>query len=201
MESDASTDEALAGAAASLVAELAFRIDPRAVRDARAFEARLEQGERELFGHVDRVVTSLAEAGRTRSLLLQRLAEPSPSAWAAAIAAIRARVAAIDPREARFGSELVPSLPRFMAALAARLERLRSSGPQRDALDAAMLDSFEARLAAGGLPAPDPRSRRLRQLLEELHVATFADRLGTPEPISPTRLERAFEEILAERGW
>ena len=201
MESDASTDEALAGAAASLVAELAFRIDPRAVRDARTFEARLEQGERELFGHVDRVAASLAEAGRTRTSLLRRLAEPSPSGWAAAIAAIRARVAAIDPREARFGSELVPSLPRFMAALAARLERLRSSGPQRDALDAAMLDSFEARLAAGGLPAPDPRSRRLRQLLEELHVATFADRLGTPEPISPTRLERAFEEILAERGW
>ena len=201
LESDASTDEALAGAAARLVAELAFRIDPRAVRDARTFEARLEQGERELFVHVDRVAASLAEAGRTRTSLLRRLAEPSPSGWAAAIAAIRARVAAIDPREARFGSELVPSLPRFMAALAARLERLRSSGPQRDALDAAMLDSFEARLAAGGLPAPDPRSRRLRQLLEELHVATFADRLGTPEPISPTRLERAFEEILAERGW
>jgi len=41
----------------------------------------------------------------------------------------------------------------------------------------------------------DVRCRRLRVLIEELHVATFADRLGTAEPISPTRLERAFGAV------
>ena len=188
-------------AASRLVAESAFRIDPRLVRDARTFEARLEQGERELFGHVDRVVAALAESGRHRAALRQRLAEPSPSNWSEALAAIRARLVALDPRDSRFVAELLPGLPRSMAALGVRLERLRSSGPGRDALETAMLGSFEARLAATGLSTHDPRSRRLRRLIEELHVATFADRLGTPEPISPARLERAFDEILAERGW
>lgn len=191
----------LVEAVCRLVAESAFRIDPRAVRDARTFEARLEQGERELFGHVDRIVAALAESGRTRVAVRRRLAEPSPSEWSAAVAAIGARIAALDPREPGFVSELVPGLARFTTALAVRLDRLRGSGPQRDALDADMLGSFEARLASTGLSVHDPRSRRLRRLLEELHVATFADRLGTPEPISPSRLDRAFGETVSERGW
>jgi hypothetical protein len=64
-----------------------------------------------------------------------------------------------------------------------------------------MIGAFEARLASTGLAPHDPRTRRLRVLLEELHVATFADRLGTSEPVSPSRLERAFDEVLASRGW
>lgn len=194
-------DSGLAAAVTRLVAESAFRIDPRAVRDARAFEARLEQGERELFTHVDRAVTALAESARTRRSIERRLEEASPFEWQAAVAAIRARLDALDPRSDGFVAELLPGLPRHLSALLLRLDRLRSAGPRRDAIDAAAIGSFESRLAASGLSAHDPRARRLRVLVEELHVATFADRLGTSEPISPTRLERAFEEILASKGW
>ncbi|MGA1468029.1 MAG: ATP-dependent RNA helicase HrpA [Phycisphaerales bacterium] len=191
----------LSTAIARLVADVAFRIDPRTVRDARTFEARLAQGERELFTHVDRVVVSLAEAGRPRLAIVRRLDEPSPLDWAPARAAIRDRLDALDPRHPSFVAELLPGLPRSTAALLVRLDRLRGAGPRRDALDAAMIGAFEARLASTGLAPHDPRARRLRVLLEELHVATFADRLGTSEPVSPSRLERAFDEVLASRGW
>jgi ATP-dependent helicase HrpA len=199
--SEIAAPPSLAEAVANLVAEAAFRIDPRAIREAQAFERRLEQGERELFAQVDRVVVALAEAGRARRAIERRLDEPSPSDWASARAAIRRRLDALDPRDASFVAELLPGLPRYAAALLVRLDRLRGAGPRRDALDAAAVGAFEARLAATGLAEHDPRARRLRVLLEEAHVATFADRLGTSEPVSPSRLERAFEEVLASRGW
>jgi ATP-dependent helicase HrpA len=98
-------------------------------------------------------------------------------------------------------ADLLPGLPRYLAALMLRLDRLRGAGPRRDGLDAATIGSFESRLVASGLAPHDPRARRLRVLIEELHVATFADRLGTSEPISPSRLERSFDEVVASRGW
>jgi len=138
----------LAEAVADLVCERAFRIDPRQVRDAGTFEARLAQGERDLYGRLDEVVAALAESGRARLDLAARLDAPAPEAWRAATAAIAARLRRLDPRDPAFVPELLPGLPRYTAALGVRLDRLRSAGPERDRLDAATIASFEARLAA-----------------------------------------------------
>jgi len=185
----------LIDAVIALVAERAFRIDPRRVRDAASFEARLEQGERELFGQVDRVVSSLADAGRRRRTILRRLAEPTPSEWQTTLAQVADRLERLDPRHEAFVVELVEDLPRFLAGLESRLDRLR--GSTRDLADAAAIGAFEDRLRASDLAVHDPRASRLRRLIEELHVATFADRLGTREPISLARLERAFGEAVS----
>jgi len=187
----------LTDAVIALTAERAFRIDPRAVRDSAGFEARLEQGERELFGQVDRVVASLADAGRRRATILRRLAEAAPVEWRASLAQASERLARLDPRHEAFVAELVEDLPRCLAALESRLDRLRVGGAARDLADASAIGAFEDRLRSSGLAVHDPRARRLRRLIEELHVATFADRLGTREPISIARLERAFGEAVS----
>jgi len=183
----------LVDAVCDLVCERAFRIDPREIRDRRAFDMRCGQGERDLYLHLDEVVSTLAEAGRRRLDLVARLEAPTPASWREAVAEIVARIRRLDPRDPAFVPDLLPGLVRHVEALSIRLDRLRGAGPERDRLDAAAIAAFESRLAAVEAGPFDARCRRLRVLVEELHVATFADRLGTSEPISPPRLERAFE--------
>lgn len=185
----------LVDAVADLVCERAFRIAPRELRDAAAFDARLAQGERDLYVHLDEVVTSLAAAAGARADLSARLALPTPEAWRTAVDAIAARLRRLDPRDPSFVPELLPGLPRYTAALGVRLDRLRGAGPDRDRIDAETVAAFEARLAATEFGVFDVRCRRLRASIEELHVAVFADRLGTAEPISPARLQRHFEAM------
>ena len=177
-----------------LVCERAYRIDPTKVRDARQFEARLEQGGQGLFDHVDQVVTTIADAGRVRRELKARLEAPCPQAWERPIADIRRRLVRLDPRAGDFHAELLPGLARFTSALQVRLERLRSAGPERDGLDAVSVAACEALVSASGCLLASPAGRQLRLLLEELQVAVFADRLGTATPISLARFERACGE-------
>ncbi len=87
--------------------------------------------------------------------------------------------------------------PRYLKAMRLRAERLRQD-PARD--QARMLGvqvywrevlNRQARLA------DDAVLRELRWLVEELRVSTFAQELGTAEPVSPKRLARLLETLRA----
>ncbi|WP_136517853.1 ATP-dependent RNA helicase HrpA [Cellulomonas telluris] len=100
------------------------------------------------------------------------------------------------------GADRLPQLVRYLRAARHRLAKA-AENPQRDA-DLAwqvhdVLEQYQAaraRLAAG---APDPaRARALddvRWLIEELRVSLFAQQLGTPVPVSPTRIRKALAAL------
>ena len=90
-------------------------------------------------------------------------------------------------------------LPRYLKAVAMRLDKLRTDSA-RDAQKLAELAPLLAnhrRLLAQRKGEPDPRLDEFRWLLEELRVSLFAQTLKTPMPVSVKRLQKAWAAIAA----
>ena len=111
----------------------------------------------------------------------------------------------------------VQHLPRYLRGMQARAERWKRD-QAKDTLRAAELAPFLAavrRLAAGGgfvreggkpavvakttvekkISATAEQVETFRWLVEEFRVSLFAQELGTAEPVSVVRLQRALEEM------
>ena len=96
----------------------------------------------------------------------------------------------------RTGLARLPHLDRYLRAILARLDGL-ADDPGRDRR---RMTEFERAAAAyaeagGTIPLPDdpdPRLAHARWLLEELRVSLFAQPLGTAEPVSVQRVQRAL---------
>src|SRR5471032_457456 len=73
--------------------------------------------------------------------------------------------------------------PRYLKAMKLRADRWRQN-PAKDAERAAQLAPY-----AKALP---PDAEALRWLVEEFRVSLFAQELGTAEPVSAVKLDRAF---------
>jgi ATP-dependent helicase HrpA len=93
--------------------------------------------------------------------------------------------------------ERLQHYPRYLKAMALRLDKLRSD-PQRDARLAAELAPLLAqwlreqqKQARAG--EPDARLEQFRWLLEELRVQLFAQELKTPVPVSVKRLTKMWQ--------
>ncbi|HWP12020.1 MAG TPA: DUF3418 domain-containing protein, partial [Ramlibacter sp.] len=87
--------------------------------------------------------------------------------------------------------------PRYLKAIALRLDKLRSD-PARDAARLAELRPQEQRywrLVAERKGAVDERMQEFRWLLEELRVSFFAQELRTPQPVSIKRLEKLWSQL------
>jgi ATP-dependent helicase HrpA len=90
-------------------------------------------------------------------------------------------------------------LPRYLKAIALRLDKLRADST-RDAARLAELRPLEQRWlrrVAERRGAGDARLDEYRWLLEELRVSLFAQELRTPQPVSVKRLNKAWEQM----GW
>jgi ATP-dependent helicase HrpA len=95
--------------------------------------------------------------------------------------------------------ERLAHLPRYLKAIAARLDKLRAD-PVRDAARAADLRPLEQRYLrklAERRGARDPRLDEFRWWLEELRVGLFAQELKTPQPVSAKRLEKIWAQAFA----
>ena len=101
----------------------------------------------------------------------------------------------------------VQHLPRYLRGMQARAERWKRDGA-KDALRAKELTPFvkavaalSERRAGGGKvgghrpPLQDAAAENFRWLVEEFRVSLFAQELGTAEPVSAVRLERARDEL------
>ncbi len=86
--------------------------------------------------------------------------------------------------------------PRYFAAMELRLDKLRGD-PGRDAALMASMAGVQASYLdhvatlPPGMPAP-PALERVRWMLEELRVSLWGQQLGTAEPISVARVQRAL---------
>ncbi len=88
--------------------------------------------------------------------------------------------------------------PRYLKAMQLRAERLRQD-PARDqarmlGLQGYWRDYLKLRATRGG---EDACLAELRWAIEELRVSSFAQELGTPEPVSPKRVARLVQALRA----
>ncbi|HYC69670.1 MAG TPA: ATP-dependent RNA helicase HrpA [Opitutaceae bacterium] len=90
--------------------------------------------------------------------------------------------------------ERLPELPRYLQARQLRADRWKRD-PAKDSGRARELQPFVEAVKRLGDRAGD-----LRWLVEEFRVSLFAQELGTAEPVSAVRLERALEELAAGRA-
>ena len=87
------------------------------------------------------------------------------------------------------GADRLPHLTRYLKAARHRLVKA-AENPQRDADLAWQVQDVEAAYddaVEKGLPVDD-----IRWQLEELRVSLFAQQLGTPAPVSTTRIKKAL---------
>jgi ATP-dependent helicase HrpA len=97
------------------------------------------------------------------------------------------------------GAAALRQLPRYLAAVRTRRERLPSSvGRDRQLMDqvASLQEAYLHRLDA--LPegrSPDAGLVRVRWMLEELRVSLWDQSRGTAYPVSDTRIRRALDAL------
>ncbi|MFI5357414.1 MAG: ATP-dependent RNA helicase HrpA [Opitutales bacterium] len=167
---------------------------------AAAFAAALEQAKGELRGLVPRLGDRLREILTLRQELLVH-AQPYPG--------LGEEVTALLPADflQRVPYERLAHLPRYLRAMALRCERAQKN-PAKDRERAQQLAPYVkavAKLAGAGrvptsaqapsrgegTPPPATDVESFRWLVEEFRVSLFAQELGTAEPVSAVKLDRA----------
>ena len=151
---------------------------------------------------VDDVFACVSLAARilTRARDVERAVKAQTSiALIAPLADVRAQLAGLvfPGFVSRTGADRLAHLPRYLEGALVRLQGL-SDSPGRDR---AWMTEFERAAAAyadagGTIPPPSDATEQLvhaRWLLEEYRVSLFAQRLGTAEPVSLQRIQRALE--------
>ncbi|MHA7153563.1 ATP-dependent RNA helicase HrpA [Arthrobacter sp. TMN-50] len=103
---------------------------------------------------------------------------------------------------ARTGYAQLSHLPRYLAGIEARLDKL-AGNVQRDSLGTAVVQRLEdeyddavAALVPGSRKTP-PALLRVRWMLEELRISLFAQELGTAYTVSEKRIRAAIGEAMA----
>ena len=97
------------------------------------------------------------------------------------------------------GYRKLPDLARYLRGIERRLSKLPES-PAKDAVNMMVVQRVEqaCRQAIAGLPPArrnDDDVRAIRWLLQELRVSLFAQGLGTPVPVSETRILAAVRRL------
>jgi ATP-dependent helicase HrpA len=165
--------------------------------DAPTFEARRLEGKAKLgllAQDVARTAASILEAwvAAVRKL-------PQAKGNAAAHQDIQAQLSQLVPADfvSRTPAAQLAHMPRYLKAVVARIDKLRSD-PARDTrlmADMAPLLAQYSRARSALKGAPDRGLDEFRWLLEELRVALFAQELRTPMPVSAKRLQKAFDAM------
>jgi len=89
-------------------------------------------------------------------------------------------------------------MPRYLEAIKRRLDKLEYH-PGRDRAKISEFIPLQRRLDAvsGKLGNSNPDVERYRWMLEEFRVSLFAQELGTAEPVSAVKLDRALAALKA----
>jgi len=153
-----------------------------------AFDAALARAKEDLRGLVPRLFDLLRELLGLR-LELEVLPDP-PAGQAEWLAAL------LPPDFLRvIPYARLAHVPRYLRAALVRAQRARRQ-PARDAERLARLDPLLRAWRRAAAAAPDPAApAALRWQLEELRVSLFAQELGTAEPVSEVKLERALAAL------
>ncbi|MDX2131431.1 MAG: ATP-dependent RNA helicase HrpA [Planctomycetota bacterium] len=140
---------------------------------------------------------------RGAQAVLSRLSGRVPAAWSESVEDMRGQLAAMLPPNFPIATpwDSLRHLPRYLAAIDLRLQRLAGQGVARDIqrmrevmpIWRGYLELTKRERELGLDPA---RVREFRWLVEELRVSLFAQELRTPVPVSVRRLHEAWEAIV-----
>ena len=178
--------------------ERAFLAEPLPT-DAAAFARRIEEGR-------GRLVLIAHEVARLAGVVLaelqavqRKLKDARPPKEAGDD--IAQQLARLVPKRfvAQTPWERLQHVPRYLKAVAARLDKLRAD-PARDQARLAELRPLEQRYLrklAERRGARDARLDDFRWGLEELRVGLFAQELKTPQPVSVKRLDKIWAQAFA----
>lgn len=202
-------DYARLGDWAELVEQMVFLIADRAfigedddVRSAAAFERRLNEGWQRLWEvgcDVAEIVERILRLHRDVQAELEPLSAP---VWAKHVGDVREHLAQLMPKgfltDAPYRWLL--QYPRYLKAVARRLEKLANQGRTKDRARAAEMNALWAEYAARRADHEargihDPALEGYRWLLEEMRISLFAQELGTAVPISHKRLEAFWKKV------
>jgi ATP-dependent helicase HrpA len=184
---------------AEMLAELAYVAKQAVPRDAEQFQLYLRWGRRELPVVVQDAAHLLVPLWENYHQLRLKLDETRAPQLADAVAELEEQLRALLPEGflANTPWTWLKHVPRYLAAMLHRLDKLTAGGAARDT---ALRDSIRPlwnayceRLAEHtqrGLF--DPELETYRWLLEELRVSLFAQHLGTAARISFPRLEKQW---------
>ena len=146
---------------------------------------------------VRQLVVGIASAMPTYVTVRNHLAQ-----WEGeAIEDMRAQLEFMLPRGAvaTHGWQHLRHLPRYLTAMEVRLNEM-GRDPSRDALREAEVAEAEKYLQAALVRLPKARAkssevREIRWLIQELRVSLFAQRLGTAQSVSLTRVKKKVDRL------
>jgi ATP-dependent helicase HrpA len=180
------------------VVERTCLADPLPV-DAQSFAARVADARTRINLVGQELARTLAEVLEAWALVQKKL--PAAKAHAEVHDDLRAQIEALLPRRfvSRTPAARLRELPRYLKAIALRLDKLREA-PTRDARARAELEPLLARwrrIVQQRRGQRDARLDEVRWLFEELRVSLFAQELRTPVPVSAKRLGKAIDALRA----
>jgi ATP-dependent helicase HrpA len=195
------TQEQLREDVLNAILDRAFLTDESLPRDQAAFEALLERGR-------TRLSAARADIGQTAAEILaayhevrRMLSGELSPVWVEALTDIRDQLAhLIYPGFlSQTPPEWLPHLPRYLRAIAVRLNKLRQS-PDKDRQRCGDIIRLwehckRQRERDAQRERHDPELIRFRWLLEELRVSQFAQELKTVAPVSVKRLEEQWGRV------
>ena len=167
------------------------------VRSPEEFDALVAEIRPQVAGGVRRVVVTLAPALAEYANIAAELQQ-----WEGpAIDDMQSQLQFFLPKHAVtvHGIGHLQHLPRYIDAMRIRLEDMRLD-PDRDADRQSVIDSAKAYLAQRmkSLPAGRTKTKAYKDIvwqIEELRVSLFAQRLGTPKPVSQRRIEKKIDAL------
>jgi ATP-dependent helicase HrpA len=165
--------------------------------DAAQFAARLTEGRSRLNLLAQEIARLAGQVLLEYAALPRKLA--SVKAHAAACADMQSQLTSLVPKDfvAALPYSQLAHLPRYLKAISARIDKLRSD-PARDArlmAEMAPLLQRYRRTLEQRRGEPDERLAEFGWLLEELRVALFAQELRTPMSVSVKRLQKVWDSL------
>ncbi len=181
-------------------ADASFELDP-VPRTRGELDACLERGRARLVDEAEELTALLGEILPLYRELKRALDAPSAARAPHVRDDLRSQLARlVGPKPlSATPPEWRKHVPRFLRAALVRWDR---RGQRRDAELAAQIETAEERLRSWreSLPLDWPWPAAIveyRWLVEELRVSLYAQSLGTSQPVSAQRLERAWHRALA----
>ena len=188
----------------SLLAELAWCVAREVMDapplDAQAFDALLARFRRALPERGPAIWQAMHDTLLLAADLDKRLGRNIPPPWMPAVQAMRSQLDALV-HVGGFANAPDPAhLPRYLKALAARLDGLQQHDVARDTATAQQVAPHWQRYAdrvrkAGGRGEALDALRDYRWMVEEFRVQCFAQTLGTAQKVSAKRLDKAWDAL------
>ncbi|WP_262730186.1 ATP-dependent RNA helicase HrpA [Alloalcanivorax marinus] len=175
-----------------------FRFHAEPVRDGDAWRARFDAGRGDFVSAAEKALTGYGELFAAYRDTMARLEKNFPLAWAHAHRDLKSQLGGLfsDAFPLAVEAEWLSEYPRYLAAVAQRLEKMGGQIGRDRALVAELEDYQERfRRRAGDTPPwrqPAPL-RLFRWMIEEYRVSLFAQPLGTKVPVSAKRLNKQWE--------